>query len=215
MTYILYGSRGSGSAAVEMALRACGIAWTAVEASSWQRTPATEQLARLNPLVQIPTVQLPDGTVITESAAILLHLALAAPQGRLLPESPSARSQALRGLVFIAANCYAAVGMVDFPERWTTASAESAREEVREASRRRLFECWDIFADTFAAQPYLSGDVPGALDFLAVVVSTWSRAREHIAASRPLLTEALQRIEAHERVQPIFHAHFGKAPQAP
>ncbi len=34
----------------------------------------------LNPLGQVPTLVLPDGRVMTESAAIILHLADQAPQ---------------------------------------------------------------------------------------------------------------------------------------
>lgn len=208
MSYILYGTRGSGSAAIEMALRACGVAWTGFTAASWQPGTAIEALARVNPLVQIPTLQLPDGAVLTESAAILLHLALTFPEAHLLPSDPAKRAQALRGLVFVAANCYAAIGVIDFPDRWTTAAEDAARNAVRNAAQQRLFHDWDVFADSFAAQPYLSGDVPGALDFLALVVSMWSKAREHISASRPALAAALQRIQEHERVQPVFRAHW-------
>jgi GST-like protein len=212
MTHILYGTRGSGSAAVEMAFRACGITWKHVDAASWKPASAVEQLAHANPLVQIPTVHLPDGTILTESAAILLHLALAMPQGRLLPESPGARAQAIRGLAFIAANCYAAVSIVDFPERWTTASTKAAHEEVREGARQRLFHHWEIFADMFVPSPYLSGDGPGALDYLAVVVSMWCGARDHIAKNRPSFAETLRRIQLHDAVEPVFRQHWDSAP---
>jgi GST-like protein len=208
MSYTLYGTRGSGSAAVEMAFRACGVAWTGVEAASWQPDSAIQQLSRVNPLLQVPTVQLPDGSVLTESAAILLHLALTFPEARLLPERSGAQAQALRGLVFIAANCYAAVGIVDFPARWTT---QPAHDAVRDAARQRLLRYWDIFADSFVAQPYLSGELPGALDFLALVVSMWCDARGHIAVSRPALAEALVRIASHERVRPTFRGHWPEA----
>ena len=36
------------------------------------------------------------------------------------------RAQALRGLVFIAANCYAAIGVIDYPERWCLPGANAA-----------------------------------------------------------------------------------------
>ena len=211
MLYTLYGARGSGSAAIEMALRACGAQWKHVEAASWKPQSAIEELRRVNPLVQIPTIALPDGTVLTESAAILIHLALAHTSASLLPETSSSRAQAIRGLIFIAANCYAAVSVVDFPSRWTVASTESEHDRVREAARQQLFHHWDIFADTFASGPYLSGDKPGALDYLAVVVSMWCKARDHIAKSRPFFSETLLRIEVHDSVAPIFRHHWGRA----
>ena len=61
-------------------------------------------LANLSPLGQVPTLQLPDGTVMTESAAILIWLGLRHPASGLLPAD---YEQAIRGLTFIAANCSA------------------------------------------------------------------------------------------------------------
>lgn len=206
--HTLYGTRGSGSAAIEVALRACDLPYRLVRASSWEPDSAVEELERANPLRQIPTLVLPDGTVLSESAAILIHLGLEHPGGKLLPAKPSARAQAIRGLVFIAANCYAAISIIDYPARWTTASTKPAQERVRQGTRRRLHRNWEIFADTFAAQPYLSGAVPGALDYLAAVVSKWSGTRAYLAEHRPRFLKTLKLIEAHERVAPVFREHW-------
>lgn len=206
--YTLYGSRGSGSAAIEMALRACDLPYRPVRASSWEPDSALAELGGVNPLRQIPTLVLPDGTVLTESAAMLIHLALTAPHSGLLPGSPSARALAIRGLVFIAANCYAAISICDYPERWTVAPAKSAHEEVRQGARAQLYRSWEIFADCFPAQPYFSGEAPGALDFLATVVSRWAEARNHLAAQRPRCLEVLQHIDAHPRVQQVLSEHW-------
>lgn len=207
--HTLYGSRGSGSAAVEIALKRCNIPFRIVRASTWEPDSALAQLEKVNPLRQIPTLVLPDGTVLSESAAILIHLGLAHPKGRLLPRDAAGRATAIRGLVFIAANCYAALGINDHPDRWTTATAKSAREQVRQGARRRLHRNWEIFADMFDARPYLGGKAPGALDFLAAVVSKWAGTRAHLAESRPRFLETIQRIEAHESVAPVFQAHWG------
>src|SRR5450830_876620 len=116
--YTLYGFKGSGSAAVEAALEMAGLPYRRVDAASWAPGSAVDELQRVNPLRQIPTLQLPDGAILTESAAILLHLGLHHPSSHLLPIDPEQRAQAIRGLVFIAANCYAAISVIDFPERW-------------------------------------------------------------------------------------------------
>jgi GST-like protein len=207
--HVLYGTKGSGSASAELGLRACGVEYRLVRASSWEDDSAQEDLARANPLKQIPTLVLPDGTAVSESAAILIHLGLAHPQGKLLPEGASERARSLRGLVFIAANCYSGISIIDYPQRWTSATSEQAHEEVRQGTRAQLHRHWDMFADLFDAKPYLGGDVPGALDFLAVVVSKWGGARAHLKEHRPAFFETLQRIEAHERVSPVLKEHWG------
>ena len=76
----LYGSPGSGSAAVEAGLDIGGLAYRTVDAASWKPSPpGLDELRRINPIAQIPTLVLDDGSILTESAAILIHLGLAHP----------------------------------------------------------------------------------------------------------------------------------------
>lgn len=209
--YTLYGAAGSGSAAVEAALVACGVAWRQVDAASWEPGPGLDELARVNPLAQIPTLVLPDGCVLTESAAILIHLAVAHPHSGLLPRQPSARARAIRGLVYVAANCYAAIGLIDYPERWADVPDDAARKRTIAVARKRLHALWDSFADTTppSAGGWLGGDdAPGALDLLACVVSKWSGARAHLKSARPQFFALLQRIDLHPRAKPVFDVHW-------
>jgi GST-like protein len=207
--YTLYGSQGSGSASTEAALAIAGVPCRIVETATWERNDAYDDLLGINPLGQIPTLVLEDGSVLSESAAILIHLADAHPQSALLPPAASsARAQALRGLVFIAANCYAAIGVIDYPERWCTDPDEPTRERIRAGARARLHRYWEMFADLFPARPYLGGERLGALDILAAVVSKWSGARAHLQQARPALHEALLRVEAHPQVAPVFARHW-------
>lgn len=206
--YTLFGSPGSGSAMVELALERAAQPYVLKRASSWEADSAQEELRRHNPLLQIPTLLLPDGSVLTESAAILIHLGLSHPEAGLLPEQPAARAQALRGLVFIAANCYAAIGVIDFPERWCAAIDAAARERIISGARAQLHRQWELFADQFAATPWLGGARPGALDFMALVVSRWSGARAHLAARRPTFFALLQALEARPEVAAVLARHW-------
>jgi len=204
--YTLFGTTGSGSAAVEAALERTGAPFRIVTASSWEPDSALAELSAVNPLQQIPTLAMPDGSVLTESAAILIHLGLAYPQAGLLPADVSARAQAIRGLVYIAANCYSAISVSDYPERWCADIDESARERIIRGTRARLHHHWDVFADQFAGQ--LNDTQPRALDILAAVVSKWSGTRAHLRTARPEFFATLQRIESHPQLAPVFSRHF-------
>ena len=207
----LYGAAGSGSAAVEAALEICAVPFRIVDAASWHTGPGVEELARVNPLRQIPTLRRDDGSVLSESAAILIHLGLAHPASGLLPAAPGPRDQAIRGLVYIAANCYAAIGVIDYPERWCVDGDDAVKASIRAGARRRLHGCWEIFADLFgAATPFIGGAAPGALDLLAAVVSKWSGSRQHLAGARPAFAALLQRIDAQPRVAAVFARHWPK-----
>jgi GST-like protein len=200
-------------------LTLAGAPFRIVEAATWVPDSALEELRRVNPLQQIPTLLLPDGSVLTESAAILIHLGLAFPDAQLLPADPSRRAQAIRGLVFIAANCYAAIGVIDYPERFCEGAEEKAddavRERIRRATRARLHRYWDTFADGFDASLLFAGADPdanpSALGLLAAVVSRWSGARAHLKRSRPAFAAALVRIETHPRLTALFQRHWPPA----
>ena len=206
--YTLYGFKGSGSAVVELALELAGLPYRLVEAASWEPGSALEELQQLNPLRQIPTLQLPDGSILTDSAAILLHLGLAHPAAGLLPAAETQRAQAIRGLVYIAANCYAAIGVIDFPERWCANADDAVKEQIREGTRARLHSYWEIFADTYPASPFLNGASLGLLDLMAAVVSKWSGARPHLARVRPAFFALVERVQADPKVAPVWRRHW-------
>ena len=208
--YTLYGKTGSGSAAIEAALTLTRQPFRIVETATWEQNDAYGELLAVNPLGQIPTLVLDDGTALSESAAILIHLGTVHDDSTLLPRDLSARAQAVRGLVYIATNCYAAISIIDYPERWCAEADadEAVKERIRAGTRARLHRHWEMFADVFSATPCLGGSDLSALDLLAAVVSKWSGARQHLAGHRPAFHETLQRIESVPDVAPIFARHW-------
>jgi GST-like protein len=112
--------------------------------------------------------------------------------------------------VFIAANCYAAISVIDFPERWCKDADEATQERIRAGTRERLHRHWEMFADLFPARPFLGGENPGALDLLAAVVSKWAGSRPHLQKARPAFHQALMRIENEPKVAAVFAKHWPK-----
>ena len=206
--YILYGTQGAGSAAVVVALGRCNAPFKWVRASTSEPDSALAELERINALKQIRTLVLPDATVMSESAAMLIYLGLAFPDSALLPTDPNQRAQSLRGLVYIAANCYAAVSVSDYRERWCIDPDEATITPVRTAAQAQLHWRWEIFADLFPASPFFAGERPGALDFLAAVVSKWSGTRAHLKTARPNFLATLDAIEKHPDVVAVFSRHW-------
>jgi GST-like protein len=108
--------------------------------------------------------------------------------------------------------------VLDYPERWLEPAGDAEVDESRAAAlragaRARLHRLWEMFADQFhapaePARPWLSGAEPGALDLLAVVVSRWSGARPHLAATRPALHALLQTLDALPAHAEVLGRHF-------
>ncbi|HVJ28993.1 MAG TPA: glutathione S-transferase N-terminal domain-containing protein, partial [Gammaproteobacteria bacterium] len=72
----LFGEPGWGSAIVEAQLDWYGLAYDFERVGDlFKSAEGRQRLSAVNPLAQIPTLVLADGTVLTESAAITLYLA--------------------------------------------------------------------------------------------------------------------------------------------
>ncbi|HAQ34570.1 MAG TPA: glutathione S-transferase, partial [Alphaproteobacteria bacterium] len=107
MSFTLYGAPGTGSVCVETVLELIGAGFRFVPASPFEDGEEVARLKAVNPLLQVPALELPDGTIMTESAAILLYLTETYPDAGLAPAPGTAeRAVFLRWLTFLAANFY-------------------------------------------------------------------------------------------------------------
>jgi GST-like protein len=210
--HVLFGAKDSGSASTEIALQWAGVPYRVVTAATWERSSDLAALRAANPLQQIPTLVLPNGAVLTESAAILLHLGWAYPQSGLLPRDATLRAQVMRALVYIAANCYANVSLSDYPERWLPNASRATQLKLRAGARSQLHRAWALFADQFHTHRSDRGGLMeeslNAADILAVVVSKWSGTRQNLTRRRPQFVAALRRLEQHPRIAPVLQQHW-------
>jgi GST-like protein len=166
-----------------------------VEAAPWTESPGRDRLKAANPLVQVPTLQGPSGELLTETAAILIHLGLTHPGAQLLPADAAARAHDLRGIVYLVANIYPAITVIDFPERFCEACSDVDAQRIRAQTRKHLHGLWEVFADSFP----LPADAPGALDLMAAALSKCFGTRPHLARARPAFAARLSHIDAHPR----------------
>ena len=87
--YVVYGQKGTGSVPVEATLILLGEPYELVErvprATGHQGELAAAAMAEVNPMWQVPALRLPSGELMTESAAILIHLADTHPSSKLGP----------------------------------------------------------------------------------------------------------------------------------
>lgn len=205
-SWILHGRLGWGSAIVELALAFAGIDHVFVDLEGFEDAgPACDRLVALNPLAQVPTVVLPDGQVMTESAAILLHLADVAPAAELVPApGDSARPAFLRRLIWLVAAVYPTFLFADFPECWAPDAADQLRDAVVD-HRQRLFLEWEA---TLPATGWAMGERVSALDLYAAVMVHWSPGRAWFAAHCPRLVAIAARVRADPRLTAVMDRNF-------
>jgi len=198
------GCRGCGSAIVEAALVLAGIPYDHEEVDYNEAGPARDRLRALNVLGQVPTVVLPDGAVMTESAAIILHLDESHPAAGLLPRiGDPLRRDAQRWLVFLIGAIYPTFTYGDDPEKWIGDAGPMLREATH-AHRRALWKQ----LEGVAGAPWFLGETRSALDLYIGVMTHWRPRREWFAAECPRLFAIAKAVDADPRLAALWAANF-------
>ena len=172
----LFGMPGWGSAIVEYQLDWYGFDYEFIETGDlFEDLAADDPLRRVNPLRQIPTLILDDGTVMTESAAITLLLAEMAGNDSLVPAPGSPeRASFLRWLVFIVANIYPTYTYVDDPARFV--GVEAAQEPFAKAVHDYAKTLYGLL-DGAAKTPWFLGKRFSAIDIYVSAITRWTISR--------------------------------------
>lgn len=205
--YILYGRPGWGSAIVEAQLALYGLPVRLEDVGDlFDSDEARDRVRPVNPLAQVPALVLPDGTPMTESAAITLHLADRTGRDDLVP-GPQAPERAafLRWLVFLVANIYPTFTYADIPTRFVKdAQAADGFLEAVNTHARRL---WGI-VEGAAGTPWFLGERFSAIDIYLAVMTRWRPGPAWFAENAPLLAGAAARAADLPAVAPVIARHF-------
>ena len=78
--YTLYSRAGSGSAAVEALFAILAIPHEVKDVAKTAAGTAPDWYIAINPRGEIPSLQLPDNSIMTESAAMMIYLADSYPE---------------------------------------------------------------------------------------------------------------------------------------
>ena len=202
----LYGSKGCGSAVVEATLQLAGIEYQYIDAIAWEPFKHHADLVKLNPLAQVPTLVLDDGTVMTESAAIILWLCERLPQ--LVPKQAAPRALFYRWMIFVPANMYALFPFRDFPAKWV--DGEDAQISFRARIAERLKSFWMQLEAELQPAPYVLGGEMSALDIYLAMISQWSPGRKWVTENCPGIIGAVNLTERHPVVAKVWEKNFGK-----
>ena len=195
MTYRLYGRPGWGSAIVEAQLVWYGLPFAVEPVGDLLREPETrKKLEAINPLAQLPTLVMPDGTVMSESAAITLLLADITAAESLVP-GPGApeRAKFLRWLIFIVANIYPTFTYADDPARFVSVNA--ARDPFRAATDAYAQRLWRQ-VESEAGAPWFLGERFSALDVYIGLMTRWRPKRGWFEMETPRLFAIARKVDA-------------------
>jgi GST-like protein len=206
----LIACRGCGSAIAEAALVLAGIAYDREEINYDEPGPARDRLLALNPLGQVPTFVMPDGAVMTETAAIVIHVDEMHPEAKLLPRpGDPLRRDALRWLVYFVASIYPTFTYGDDTVKW---AGEAGADALRASTEERRKLGWKQMEGA-AKGPWFLGAQMSALDLYICIGTCWRPRRAWFEANTPKLAAIAARVEADPRLSQLLQRELSVYPR--
>ena len=195
------GMKGCGSALAEAMLTLAEIPYEREE-HDYDSEAGRAALLQYNPLAQVPTLIAPDGGVVTETAALALHLDELVPGAGLLPPvGDPLRREALRQLVFVVAAIYPTFTYGDSPAKW------GCGEELRKATDAHREKLWRHVEATIAG-PWFLGARRSVLDLYVSVMSRWRPGRPWFAEHCKKLAAVADAVDRDPRLADVWGANF-------
>lgn len=175
---------GACSLADHIALIETGLSYRLISIDHGKKTEDGRDFLSINPKGYIPTLELEDGTILTENQVILTYIA--ETSGKLLPKDGIVRWRALEALAFMSSEIHSRYN--PFFRNFSEVEKERAREKLAQA--------FAILADQMGDKKFLVSDEMTIADcylFWVLMVAPRSGVE---------LPEALGRFLAHMRTLP-------------
>ena len=204
---LLVGSAGCGSIIVECAFKLAGIAYDYEEVDYADDSPTRVRLLEVNPLAQVPTLVLPDGSVMTESLAMLHWIQDQVSAAPLIPPpGDPARVPFYRWAVFLVAAVYPTYTYGDDGKKWVAGDAKAAQalRDSTNAHRQKLLKQME----GACASPHFLGARFSAIDLYLAAMSHWRPGRKWWSQEVPKLLAAADAASAKPEVGDIIRRDF-------
>lgn len=205
--FTLYGRPGSGSLAVQIALEESGVPyerlWVGSEAAD------VERFRRINPTGKVPALELPDGTIMFESAAMLVHLALQNDEAKLAPPPGTARHAIfLQWMSFMSANIYEAALRFFYSPRYSV-RGEADAAAIREQAASDYGSYLTLIGR--ALGPYVLGAEYSLADAYLYMLASWFRDKDSLFARVPALGAHAAKVSGRPAVVKVEADHAKNA----
>ncbi len=211
MTYVLHNRLGSGGFPVEVMLSISGLDFTYEPIDSVPGSDLGNLVDHVNKWGQVPVLETPNGSAITETAAILAYLDQTEPACRAGPLWNDDPGQFLRWSVFLSVNVYESVLRRIYGPRYIDLNGCSDEQikdlctRVGRAGRDRAHQALLLIEENLGQRPFLLGDRMSAADLYLAMVTAWHRRHPDL----PRIAGLTERVATHRGVREIWQRNFG------
>ena len=203
--YRLHTSAGSGGFAVEAVLAELGVKYQLVHvdlAAAGHRAPA---FLKLNPMAQVPVLEVPGGKVMTELAAMVLYLADRHTSPRLAPVASSPmRADFLRWLFFFS-HVYETDLRIYYAGRYT--SDAGGAEAVKAAAIAAMDREFAIIDRAIGSSVYMLGARYSVLDPYLTMLAHWHPDVPGLLKACKNIARVAEKVKARKAIRAIAGDH--------
>lgn len=196
----LYYASGACSLSPHIVLREAGVDFEIEEVNlADKKTKSGADFSQINPKGYVPALQLNDGQVLTEGAAIVQYIADHKSDSGLAPAAGTVeRARLQEYLNYVASEYHKAFGPLFSP---SSSEAEQTAAKVNVGKKLDYLE--SLFAD---GRDYLLGRNFSVADAYLFVVTSWAKHKEIDLSEHPKLSAFFQRVAGREKVQEALKA---------
>ncbi len=206
--YKLYWSKMSGAMAPQALFEEMGASYQKIVIDLEEEENLGGDFLAVNPMGQIPALVLPDGTLMTESAAMVLHIVDRHPEAKLAPPAGSPESaRFLQWLLFMASTLYSADLRTYYADRFTT-DADGV-EGVKASAMADMDRYFAILNDALNPGPYLLGESFSAVDIYLWMLAAWHPDPEPMLERNPRVKRLVEGVQARPAIARIWPEHEG------
>jgi glutathione S-transferase len=192
--YQLHYFPANANAAPHMVLEELGAKYELLLVDRTRDAQKSREYLKINPNGRIPTL-VDKRLVLSEAAAIVLHLVDQHPDAGLAPKiGTPERAKFYQWLTFLTNSLQEELMTWQYPER-LAGKDSAAAEVVKRGAEARASTFLDVVEDHLRANgPLFLGNELSAVDFYLVMLSRWARPMNKPPRSRPNIAKLLDKV---------------------
>lgn len=194
MTFVpkLYFSPLAVSLVSHIALEEAGVAYSLEPVLIREGQQRSERYLKINPLGRVPALEIAEGSVLTETPAVLAYVAELCPELQLLPVSGVERMRANEWMSLLSSVVHVAFISFFRPQRYT--SDEGAAAQLKQDGKQHFQQMLRLIETRLPASGFVLGERYSLCDAYLLPFYLWGRHFELPVSELPRYGALVQRV---------------------
>ncbi|MGJ8616837.1 MAG: glutathione S-transferase family protein [Sulfitobacter sp.] len=197
----LYYAPGTISIAVAIALEEAGLPYEAIKVDFAAGAQTKPEYLAVNPKGRVPALVTQQGTVLTETGALLDYIAALAPSANLVPQDAETAAHMRSVMYYLASTMHVAHAHKMRGSRW--ADQQSSFDDMKAKVPETVAACASYVEAECLRGDYATGDHISIADPYLFMVCSWMEGDGVPPAGFPKIDAFLNRMETRDSVKAV------------